>query len=324
MRPLLTADEVAADRDAWLARRRAGIGASDIGAIMRLDGSYGGPWRVWMDKTGRGGDTMSQRERDKLDFCLYCENWTAYQFQRQRPDLHVTDGGLYCHDDRPWQIATFDRLAHEARPVCGTPGCYGAIRPTATVQLKTDAGHKDWREGMPLAYWAQNIWEMNIAAAWHAFMPTLDRAGADVEVWEIEWTGQIERELALMLEAAEAFLDLVKRDVPPEVDELPATTQALKQLYADVDPDKTARIPWRLACRWRRAGVAERAAHQRKRRHENEVRARTGDAGRIITYDPATGEEVLVANRRVYPRAGYSIPPAERVDGLYPNARWTP
>ena len=51
-----------AERAAWLAERRSGIGGSDIAAILGLS-----PWKtavdVWLDKTGqREDDTVGDAE----------------------------------------------------------------------------------------------------------------------------------------------------------------------------------------------------------------------------------------------------------------------
>jgi hypothetical protein len=326
----MSAAQVAADRAGWLKARLGDdatgcrIGASEIGTIMRLDGAYGSPYGLWMVKTGRA--PVEPEPEPLLAFGTYCENFTAWLTGRRRPDLHITPGGMYHHDARPWQFATFDRLAHLAYLCDGEP-CEGdpaAPRRTAVVQLKTGA-YRDWhKEGMPLAYRAQVIWEMNIAAVHDGLVPLLNRAAGDLDgIWAIEWDAAAERDLDLMLEAAEAFRDLVRRDRPPKTDGLPATTLALIQRYPDLNPAKTARVPYWLARRWRRAARAEARHKASKKRYENELRARAGDAGTWTTWDPGRGE-VKIATHTAGPRAGYHVDPSPRVDSVNPSRSFNP
>jgi predicted phage-related endonuclease len=334
MRLIMTAAQVAADRPAWLARRiedpdtgEPMVGASDIGPIMALEGGHGSGYGLWMEKTGRA--KADEEPPPVAAFGSYCENFTTYLFQQRRPDLHVTPGGMYCSAERPWAFATFDRFAH-AITACdptGWPvlGCPGDVPPDTTVQLKTGA-YRDWREeGMPLAYRAQVIWEMRVGGFTRGLIPLLDRAAGDLDgVWEIVWDENAEADYALMLEAAENFRDLVKRDVPPKVDGLPATTRALIQRYSDLDETRRCRVPWRLAVRWRRASLAESKAKARRKLYENQLRALAGVAGIWVTWDPDTGAEIKVATHRASPRAGYSVAPVERVDTVYPSRKFTP
>jgi hypothetical protein len=333
MRLIMTAAQVAADRPGWLARRIADdngepmVGASDIGPMMALEGGHGSPYALWMEKTGR-----SKPDDDPLPpvaaFGTYCENFTTWLFQTKRPDLHVTPGGMYCSAERPWAFATFDRFAHPAAG-CGTApgevGCTGAIIPDTTVQLKSGA-YRDWREdGMPLAIRAQVIWEMRIGGFGRGLIPLLDRAAGDLDgVWEIEWDAAAQADYELMLEAAERFRDLVKRDIPPKVDGLPATTRALIQRYTDLDEAERFRVPWGLSVRWRRASMAESRAHSRRKLYENQIRDRAGTAGLWVTWDPDTQAEVKIATHKAGPRAGYKVDPIDRVDSVYPSRKFLP
>lgn len=328
MKLLMTAGQVAADRSGWLKARLGDeatgcrIGASDIGAIMRLDGAWGSPYAVWMEKTGR---TPPEPEPEPLlAFGTYCENFTAWLAARKRPDLHLAEGGMYAHDERPWQFATFDRLAHPAALAAHDGIRCDDIRPDTTVQLKTGA-FRDWaKEGMPLSYRAQVIWEMSIAGAERGLVPLLNRAAGDLDgIWEVEWDDDAGRDLELMLEAAEGFRGLVQRDVPPKTDGLPATTRALIQRYPDLDPSRSARVPYRLACRWRRAARAEARAKASRKRYENELRARAGDAGVWTAWQPGTGE-VKIATHAASPRAGFTVDPNPRVDTVRPSRSFNP
>ena len=320
MELLMTAAEVARDRDAWLKVRRGGIGASDIGAIMRLPGSYGSPYALWMIKTGR--DTEESPGTRRMRFGLYTENFTAWSFAEEHPELHVTPGGLYARTGRDWQLATFDRLAHYRQHCTAQGAC--AVAAPLPVQLKID-GWRDYREtGIPLGYRAQVIWETDTAGGETGYLSVLDTSTAEETSFAIERDADWERDLKLMLEAADEFRGLVQRDRPPRTDWLPATRQALIQRYPDLRPDVTARVPYWLARRWRRAARAEDRHRKARKGYENMLRERAGDAGVWVTWDPEAAAEVKVATRHAGPRAGYNVEPIERVDAIYPSRKWTP
>ncbi|MBV5337566.1 MAG: YqaJ viral recombinase family protein, partial [Deltaproteobacteria bacterium] len=79
-------------REEWLVQRRAGLGGSDIGAILGLS-PYRTPVDVWMEKTGRG---TGQDETLQMRFGSYAEEFVAREYtaktgnsvQRFTPMLH--------------------------------------------------------------------------------------------------------------------------------------------------------------------------------------------------------------------------------------------
>lgn len=322
MKELLSAEQVTADRHGWLKRRREGVCASDTGALLRLRGAYGSPYALWREKTGRETGELPSTKR--MQFGLYCENYAAWEFEDAHTELHVTPGGLYAHDGRPWQMATFDRLAHYRRH-CGEAEDFLPAEPDVTVQLKID----DWRDykktGVPAAYRAQVIQEMDIAAAEAGYLVVLNTSAAEIATFVIERDVRWYQDRDLIEEAGYRFLtDYVQADRPPPVDGLPATIAALKRQFTDLDPDKRARVPlWKVRW-WRLAARAEEAAKLRKERWLNELRLAAGDAGIWTVFDPRTGMEEVVASHSASPRAGYSVDPKERVDTVRPSRTWQP
>jgi YqaJ-like viral recombinase domain len=328
MRLLMDAAQVAGDRDTWRKTRLGDaesgprIGASEIAAVMGLPGARPSAYKLWMIKTGRWPE--QDDPTDQMDFGTFCEPFSRRLLARDFTDLHFLDGGLYCHDGRPWQAATFDLLAHPAAGCACLSGLARPRPPSATVQQKNSA-YNDWHElGVPYPYRAQALWEADIAGVPMAYLAPFDRVAVTTELYEIPVDDQARRDLDLMYEAAEAFRDLVARDVPPPVDGHPDTGLALRRRWSAVDPAKTAVVPWRAAVRWRRAGQAETAAAKRKARYANLMLARAEDAGQMAARDPDTGQLVTVATRRIGTRRGYTVPPNPRVDTLAPDQKWKP
>lgn len=350
MRLLMTADDVAADRDRWHKLRLgddqigARVGGSEIADIMHLPGAHGSPWKVWMRKTGRWPDDDGETT-DQMEFGNYCEPWSRRKLAEKYTDLHFCDGGLYCAEDRPWMIATFDLTTHEAAG-CGAawpptpewyhperPGAGDGLTPAVPVDLTAPTGtvqqknvvFSDWYElGVPYAYRAQALWEAAIAGVPMAYLAPFDRVSVVTELFEVPVDDQARRDIELMIEAAEGMRDLVRTDTPPPVDDHPATGLALRKRWSEVDPDKEAVVPWRLASRWRRAGQAKTRAARRQAGYGNQLVGRSQDAGRLLARDPATGELVHVATRRVGKRRAFTVAASDRVDTLSPNQKWTP
>jgi predicted phage-related endonuclease len=328
MLQLMNAQDVAADQSAWHKARLSGIGGSEIGTIMQLEGHHGSPYRLWLQKTGRWAEPPSDDRR--LEFGNYCENFIAWCLAQDRPDLHLTPGGLYRHDERAWQIATFDRLAHDTVRCHGGDGC-ALVVPSYTVQMKTDAGWRDWeRDGMPESYLAQCIWEASLAGTDVALLPVFDRVAADVtRMMRITMDDEANRYLEALLEGAEVFWELVTSDTPPPMDGSPATTEALRQMYPGVDRDRSVRLPTRLAARWRRASKGAKAGEERRRKYLNTAMVRAaGDdgvlAGIWTVRDPGGGEDIKVASVSAGPRAGYTTKPKDSVVTVHPSRSWQP
>lgn len=326
---LMTAADVAADQAAWHKSRLTGIGGSEIGTVLRLDGHHGSPYRLWMQKTGRWSEPpMIDR---KLEFCAYCENFIAWCMAQDRPDLHLTPGGLYRHPERSWQIATFDRLAHDAAACAG--GC-SLVPPRYTIQMKTDAGWRNWDlEGMPESYLAQCIWEASIAATEVALLPVFDRVQADItHMLRVTMDGEAQLYLEALLEGAEAFWQLVTRDIPPPMDGSQATSDALRAQYAGVDREQSVRLPARLVRQWRKASAAVKRAEERRRRYQNmlmvEAAARGGDGASLpgiwTIRNPDGGDDIKIASVSASPRAGFEVKPKEKVIAVHPNRKWLP
>src|SRR5262245_849129 len=109
MRLIMTAAQIAADPDSWHKHRQDGIGASDVASIMGLDGAYGSPMSVFLDKRyGRG-----EPDNSRLRVGRHLEPLVLDMFAEREPNVRVGPGGMYSADDRPWQFATFDALVYD-------------------------------------------------------------------------------------------------------------------------------------------------------------------------------------------------------------------
>ena len=147
-------------REEWLAKRRTGIGASDVGAILGFS-----KWRdhleVWADKTGRA-PARDSTLRMRLGTAL--EPFIADEFERVTA-LRVLDPGahaLYQHPDVPYFRCTPDRLLFGPDPI---PVELKSVHP-----FQADEWEAPWA---PLDYQAQLQFQIHILGAKRGYLAGL-------------------------------------------------------------------------------------------------------------------------------------------------------
>lgn len=117
---LTMTDLAAPGRAEWLARRRQGIGGSDIAAILGLN-RYTTPLQVWLDKV-QGADDV---DNDAMEWGRRLESVVAAKFADEHPELTVLPSpGLIADPDVPIFLATPDNLIGQGDGIleCKTAG----------------------------------------------------------------------------------------------------------------------------------------------------------------------------------------------------------
>lgn len=303
-----------ADEAAWLEARRQGVTASEIAVIMGLS-PWDSPYALYHRKLGilPGTRDNAAMERGRVlepyiaeKWCELNPMWTALGTGRE----------LYAHSERPWQMATPDRmvhrLAHHDGKVNGTD-----VLPEAVLECKTASSMDDWGEPgtgeIPVHYRAQVLWQMDVMGVHTGHVAVLDIPRWRVLEYVIEHDESPVLEYPhdvpgppapgicracgdqeLMREAARDFLGRIQRQDAPDVDWRPATAYALKQLHSSVE-DAEVVVGAQTASRYRAALRNSRHWEQRKKLYEAHLRERMGSARRAVT---ASGE--VIARRDVY------------------------
>ncbi len=284
----------------WLDARRKGITASEIAIVMGLS-PYSSPYALFHQKLGV---LPGQEETDAMALGKYMEEFVADKFRERHPEWIVdgTGRGLYAHEDRPWQMATPDRVVWEYEVERETNGTI-LTDPVAVLECKIDGGSDEWGEDgsdeIPVHYRCQVLWQMDVMSVDTAFVACLLWNRRKVRVYEITLDDDARADLQLMRIEALAFLDRIRERREPDVDWRPATTDVLKTLYRDVDEDREVLIGRQLAISYRAAARRYREAEKRK----DEMSARMLAAMRTARFavDPLTHE--YVATRSVsYPK----------------------
>ena len=256
-------------------------------------------------------------ENDEMSAGRRAETVIADWYAERHYELVMCPAGLYAHRDRPWQLATPDRLLCDPQmhdnpfPDKWTEWHHQSANVVAPLECKYIVGSWDgWgpegSDEVPVHYRAQALWQLDVLgvdethiAAWH---------GADLRVYIVR---RDEGDLGIMRSEAQAFLDRVARADPPGLDEHTATLRTVKALHPSIE-DRDHVLAAEVVDGYRMARSLLAEAQARVDGWEIRLRADMGNARRAVAPDGTT-----VVTRSVYDRAGYSVGPAT-VDRLTP------
>ena len=278
-------------RDEWLAARRTGITASDISVVLGLS-PWTSPFTLFHRKTG---DLPEEPDNDRMALGRYLEEFVCERFATRYPEIWLEGDGqtLYASDERPWQMATPDRLVFDSE----TPDL--GAGPLAVLEAKTAGSWEGWGpEGsadIPIQYRCQALWQLDVMKVDATYVAALGLPSQQVRVYPIYRDEEAEDELVLMRDEAERFLDRIAHHDPPPVDWTESSTRSLKQLYAPDDGATDYVVGRRLAMSYAAAVRRYQEAERRKREVENQIRSLMGESQRVVDR---TGQ--LVARRSRY------------------------
>jgi putative phage-type endonuclease len=291
-----------AEREQWLAARRAGIGASEIAAVLGIS-----PWESPFSLYWRKVNGWDYEPSDEMSAGTRLEpviaDWWADTFDPLE-NLDILEAGLLAHDERPWQLATPDRV------LCSSDDPWGAGGALAVLECKYVAHSWDgWGEpdsdDIPVYYRSQVLWQCDVLDVRDWYLAALGPGGFRGYRGHTD-----ERDLVLMREAGRRFMARLEADDPPPVDEHSATLTALRRLHPDLDDDEVEVDP-AVAAGYRRACRMAKLAQAAKKRYEARLREQMCRARR------ATSGGSFVASRSVFEVAEHPVK-AHTVDRLNP------
>jgi putative phage-type endonuclease len=279
-------------REAWLAARNTGVGASESAALFGLS-----PWdtqfTLWAKKTGRvepeeiGGEW--------LEWGTLLEEPIAQRYAK-KTGRKVWQGGPFCvaqHPSIPFMRATPDRFVIEAPDRDGD----GLLQIKNTNAFK---GH-DWDEGVPDYIEIQVQHEMACTGrAWASVAVLI--GGAEFRSFDIERNETFIGELE---EQVREFWGFVERNEAPPIDGSVRTLETIKKLHPN-DNGQTVALPADAIGWWNSLAelrAQESSLKKAKAALEAPLLSAIGDAtfgalpdGRVISLKTTT-------------RAGYSVEP---------------
>lgn len=305
---LLPPTEAVPTNDRWHDLRRAGITASEIAVVMGLS-PYDSPFNLYWSKANdwRWGGNEYTSVGSHLEGAI-AEWWASGR------DVALMPAGLYAHPDRTWQLATPDRLVHDACPTCAirapeTYGCSDCMNtglgsPAWTlleckwVAQSWDGWGEEGTDEIPVYCRCQGLWQADTLGVDEVHFAVLGPTG--FRAYLVRRDEQGEADLVMMRAAALDMVRRIREGDPPHLDSHSATTGALKKLHpslgiGDVEVDVE------LAVKYRVARLAKKVAEERIGECENEIRAALGS-----DFNRAVCNGKLVASRSIYDQSGDS------------------
>ena len=325
---LLAAAQARPENPEWHRLRSEGVTASEIAAVMGIS-----PWNSPFSLYWQKANGWSEPENPEMAAGRRAEPVIADWYLEVADPLDVLKmerAGLYASVERPYQIATPDRLLYSQCDECDGSGyCWikrygyqqtacedcigtGVAGPVlAPLECKYVIGSWDgWGPSgsdiIPVHYRAQALWQADVmdvdetqVAAWH---------GAELRVYRI---GRDDGDLAVMRAEAELFLNRLAAGEVPPLDGHEATLRTLKALHPDLE-DREQTISPATAEGYRRARALKQRAEKMCDRFEVRLRAEMGAAARAVD----------AAGRKVASRSLFTV--AESVRAAYDVDRLNP
>lgn len=164
-----------APRDQWLTARRAGIGSSDVAAIVGAT-DRSSKLHVWLDKRGQ----LVDEQNEPMLWGTLLEDTVAREWQRRNRSV-VHRVGLVANADQPWMLATLDRrvlecpMNRDAREACALE-----------VKCRNAFTASKWRRDVPDDVLAQTTWQMAVTGYRHIHVAVLI-GGSDYRQTVVRW-----------------------------------------------------------------------------------------------------------------------------------------
>lgn len=267
-----------ADRAAWLAQRRSGIGGSDIGAILG-ENPYRTALDVWLDKTGRA---EPYEMSESAHFGTLLEGVVADEYAARTGRRVQRVNQILRHRAHPWALANIDRAIINPDIAGRVRFADGRLTTDRILECKTSNAFatRDWGEAgtdaVPPSYLLQCQWYMEITGARYCDLAVLI-GGQKFQIFSMEHDAELADAL---LERAAEFWRCVETDTPPE----PTNIADCARLWRKHEAGKSVIVSdgTAAAC----ARLAEIAAEEKALKAEAdtlkaEVMAAMGDAEEI-------------------------------------------
>lgn len=202
----------------WESLRSSTIGGSDAAAILGLN-PHKSAYALWAEKTGKViPEDISQKEAVRLGTDL--EEYVAKRFTEATGKKVRRENYTVFRDDMPYAHANYDRIV---------------IGERAGLEIKTTnaLNLKKFKNGeYPANYYVQCCHYLLVSGLdrWYLAVLVL---GVEFKVFVIE---RDEAELAALKMAEENFWYQVQNDLPPEIDGMDSTLDALNAEFPVSEP----------------------------------------------------------------------------------------
>lgn len=206
-------------KEDWEKLRSTTIGGSDAAAILGMN-PHKSAYALWAEKTGKViPEDISQKEAVRLGTDL--EDYVAHRFTEATGKKVRRENYTVFRDDMPYAHANYDRLV---------------VGENAGLEIKTTnaLNMKKFKNGeFPANYYCQCVHYMMISGLKRWYLAVLV-LGIEFKVFVIE---RDEAEIEALRMAEENFWYQVQNDLPPEIDGMDSTVDALNAEFPVSEPD---------------------------------------------------------------------------------------
>jgi putative phage-type endonuclease len=312
---------------AWHELRRAGVTASEIAAVMGLS-PWQSPFSLYWSKVNAwdGGDNEFMSAGRHLEDAI--AGWWMAEAD-YTTDLISAPAGLYANPERPWQLATPDRLLYLPCDACSGTGGHGmepcsdcmgggvrgddllALLEVKWVAHSWDGWGEPGTDDIPVYYRAQGLWQADTLGVDTVHFAALGPGGFRSYVLRID--ERAEEDLRMMRGAGLDFHRRIQEGDAPDLDGHLATLGALKRLHPDAG-EGDVQVSAELAERYRVARAEKKAAEQAVAECEAQIRAALGSE-----FNRAMCGTKLVASRSVFERTATDEDELMALDDGFPT-----
>lgn len=295
----------------WHAYRAQGIGASEIGAVMGIEGAFKSSIQLWAERSGLAQEPpVDERSQERFYWGHASEPMIAQRFAEGHSEFEVEDTGTWRHLTRRYQIVNPDRLLRNREN--------GEI---SLLEIKTSGTGYGWGGGqVPKYYLAQVRYQLSCLGLRYGFIAV--KIGND-EYREyripLDATQPIqnmadgsmyyENEISedIIIACTEGFLRCVEAGVAPQIDGSVSAWNTVRTINPERVDGSRYTITEERALDLLEAKREHESAEARFRRAKSTLLQDAGVAHRIY-YTDKNGNEVQVARRDKAPRGnGYII-----------------
>ncbi|WP_025114395.1 YqaJ viral recombinase family protein [Lysinibacillus fusiformis] len=203
-------------RDEWLDARRAGIGGSDVGAIMGFN-QYKSAYQVFLEKTGQYHEEI---DNEAVYFGNALEDFVAQEFAKRTGKKVRRLNKMLVHPEHDFMLANLDRVV---------------VGERAVLECKTASEYvkEAWEgEEIPASYLCQVHHYLAVTGFEKAYIAVL--VGGNKFIWK-----EIERDeefIQILIDREKDFWENhVLKDEAPPVDGSDATNDLIKKMYPQDD-----------------------------------------------------------------------------------------
>lgn len=202
--------------DEWVKRRKHSIGGSDAAAVIGLN-AYVSQYALWAEKTGK---TPGFEGNLATEVGTFLEEFVAKKFEKETGKKVKRRNAFIYNSKYPWAHANVDRVI---------------VGEDALLEIKTcdSLSMKKFKNGeYPAHYYAQMVHYLAITEKSRCYLAVL------IGNKQFKWftVERDEAEISALMMAEENFWDMVQKDLPPEIDGMDSTIDAVNAVFPVSEP----------------------------------------------------------------------------------------